>query len=49
MINPRKGNPKPRLIREKSKGELVNALSFPSDGSYKILNRLKNYPSPREG
>ena len=48
MINPRKGNPKPRLIREKSKGELVNALSFPSDGSYKILNRLKNYPSPRE-
>ena len=48
MINPRKGNPKPRLIREKSKGELVNALSFPSDGSYEILNRLKNYPSPRE-
>ena len=48
MINPRKGNPKPRLIREKSKGELVNALSFPSDGSYKILYRLKNYPSPRE-
>ena len=48
MINPRKGNPKPRLIREKTKGELVNALSFPSDGSYKILNRLKNYPSPRE-
>lgn len=48
MINPRKGNPKPRLIREKSKGELVNALSFPSDGSYKILKRLKNYPSPRE-
>ena len=48
MINPRKGNPKPRLIREKSKGELVNALSFPSDGSYKILNRFKNYPSPRE-
>ena len=48
MINPRKGNPKPTLIREKSQGELVNALSFPSDGSYKILNRLKNYPSPRE-
>ena len=48
MINPRKGNPKPRLIREKSKGELVNALSFPSDGSSKILQRLKNYPSPKE-
>ena len=48
MINPRTGNPKPRLIRDKSKGELVNALSFPSEGSSKILKRLKNYPSPKE-
>ena len=48
MINPRKGNPKPRLIREISKGELLNSLSFPSDGALEILKRLKNYPSPKE-
>jgi len=41
MKNPRKGNPKPRLIRTVKEKSLINSLSFPSDGSYVILNRLK--------
>tara|TARA_E500000331_G_C17256037_1_gene713112 strand:- start:2031 stop:3005 length:975 start_codon:yes stop_codon:yes gene_type:complete len=48
MINPRVGNPKPRLIRDRAKNELVNSLSFPSDGSKAILKRLKNNPTPKE-
>lgn len=41
MKNPRKGNPKPRLIRLINEKALINSLSFPSDGSEAILKRLK--------
>ena len=48
MIDPREGNPKPRVLRDKSNKELLNALSFPSDGSKAIIKRLNNNPSPKE-
>ena len=41
MSKPRYGNPKPRLLRIKKDQSIINSLSFPSDGSEKILNRLK--------
>ena len=48
MIDPREGNPKPRLIRDKSNNELINSLSFPSDGSKAILKRLNSNSTPKE-
>ncbi len=41
MSEPRYGNPKPRLLRIKKDQSIINSLSFPSDGSEKIVDRLK--------
>ncbi len=48
MKNPRKGNPKPRLIRLINEKSLLNSLSFPSDGSEVILKRLKRLKNVKD-
>jgi dihydroorotate dehydrogenase len=48
MKNPRKGNPKPRLIRLINEKSLLNSLSFPSDGSKVILKRLKRLKNVKD-
>lgn len=39
---PQPGNPKPRLVRLKSKQALVNRLGFPSDGLQAVARRLRS-------
>lgn len=38
--NPRPGNPKPRVIRNKKSKSLINALGFPGDGLANAISRL---------
>ena len=40
--NPRPGNPKPRVIRNKKDKSLINALGFPGDGLTNAITRLSN-------
>ena len=42
LLRPREGNPKPRLVRDKSIGALTNSLGFPSLGLEKIVRNLKS-------
>ena len=42
LLRPREGNPKPRLVRDKSIGALTNSLGFPSQGLEKIVRNLKS-------
>ena len=47
--DPRTGNPRPRLLREKTTQSLINSLGFPSDGLQVVaarLRRLKDRPVP---
>lgn len=37
---PRQGNPRPRLIRNREAGSLVNSLGFPSQGLERVLQHL---------
>ena len=41
-LNPRTGNPKPRIIRNPSKQSLTNSLGFPSMGSVRVSKNIKN-------
>ena len=40
-LEPRKGNPSPRLVRDKKQGSLVNSLGFPGKGAEVILRNLE--------
>ncbi len=48
MNNPRKGNPKPRIIRLINEKSLLNSLSFPSDGAEVILKRLRRVKNAKD-
>jgi dihydroorotate dehydrogenase len=41
LLNPSKGNPKPRIIRYEKSLSLVNSMGLPSKGLFKVYNKLK--------
>ncbi len=41
VLDPRKGNPRPRLVRNPAEGALVNSLGFPSRGLERVLANLR--------
>ncbi|MFP6679194.1 MAG: dihydroorotate dehydrogenase (quinone) [Dehalococcoidia bacterium] len=43
-LDPRPGNAKPRLIRKRQQGALLNALGFPGDGLNAAEKRLRRLP-----
>lgn len=42
MPEPRSGNPRPRLLRQRKKEAIVNAMGFPSHGLEAVVPRLKS-------
>jgi dihydroorotate dehydrogenase len=38
---PRKGNPKPRIVRRRATGSMVNAMGLPNDGTEVVAARLR--------
>jgi dihydroorotate dehydrogenase subfamily 2 len=45
VAEPRKGNPRPRIVRNPPEGSLVNSLGFPSLGLDAASDRLRRSPS----
>ena len=45
-LEPRDGNPGPRLVRDPGKRALVNSMGFPNPGSERAARRLRQYAAP---
>ncbi len=45
-LEPRDGNPGPRLIRDHGRRALVNSMGFPNPGSERAACRLRRYAAP---
>ena len=41
VLDPREGNPRPRLVRNPAEGALMNSLGFPSQGLERVLANLQ--------
>jgi dihydroorotate dehydrogenase len=48
-LNPRKGNPYPRLVRDPKKAWLINSMGLPNSGLHKWIFWLRKYEKLPEG
>jgi dihydroorotate dehydrogenase len=42
-LHPQRGNPKPRMFRDRARGAIVNRLGFNNDGADAVAERLKRF------
>lgn len=45
-LDPRPGNPKPRLARDVGRGALLNSVGFPGKGAERAVGKMRRYAGP---